>query len=109
MSLPLDVGTATPTVPPHLRRAVITRDRHCAAPGCRQRPPACHVHHLKPRSRGGTTSLNNLLLLCAFHHLVWIHRWGWTIKLNPDGTTTATSPDRTRTLHSHGPPEATAA
>ena len=109
MSLPLDVGTATPTVPPHLRRAVITRDRHCAAPGCRQRPPACHVHHLKPRSRGGTTSLNNLLLLCPFHHLIWIHRWGWTIKLNPDGTTTATSPDHTRTLHSHGPPEATAA
>ena len=109
MSLPLDVGTATPTVPPHLRRAVITRDRHCAAPGCRQRPPACHVHHLKPKSRGGTTSLTNLLLLCPFHHLTWIHRWGWTIKLNPDGTTTATSPDHTRTLHSHGPPEATAA
>src|SRR5450755_3985856 len=38
VSLPLDVGTATATVPPHLRRAVITRDRHCAAPGCRQRP-----------------------------------------------------------------------
>jgi hypothetical protein len=24
--------------------------------------------------------------------------------LNPDGTVTATSPDRTRTLHSHSPP-----
>jgi Domain of unknown function (DUF222)/HNH endonuclease len=109
VSLPLDVGTATATVPPHLRRAVIARDRHCAAPGCRQRPSACHVHHIKPRSRGGTTSLGNIVLLCPFHHLIWIHRWGWTIKLNPDGTTTATSPDRTRTLHSHGPPEATAA
>src|SRR5450755_4061127 len=51
VSLPLDVGTATATVPPHLRRAVIARDRHCAAPGCRQRPSACHVHHIKPRSR----------------------------------------------------------
>jgi hypothetical protein len=30
--------------------------------------------------------------------------WGWTIKLNADGTTTATSPDGTRNLHSHGPP-----
>src|SRR5450755_2183947 len=109
VSLPLDVGTATATVPPHLRRAVIARDRHCAAPGCRQRPSACHVHHIKPRSRGGTTSLTNLALLCPFHHLIWIHRWGWTIKLNPDGTTTAASPDRTLTLHSHGPPEATAA
>src|SRR5450755_1866675 len=89
VSLPLDVGTATATVPPHLRRAVIARDRHCAAPGCRQRPAACHVHHIKPRSRGGTTSLGNIVLLCPFHHLIWIHRWGWTIKLNPDGTTTA--------------------
>jgi len=109
VSLPLDVGTATATVPPHLRRAVIARDRHCAAPGCRQRPSACHVHHIKPRSQGGATCLTNIVLLCPFHYLILIHRRGWTIKLNPDGTTTAASPDRTLTLHSHGPPEATAA
>jgi hypothetical protein len=109
ISLPLDVGAATSTVPPHLRRAVIARDRHCAAPGCRQRPAACHVHHITPRSKGGRTRLGNLVLLCAFHHLIWIHRWGWTIELNPDGTTTATSPDGQRTLHSHGPPTAAAA
>ena len=29
---------------------------------------------------------------------------GWTVVLNPDGTTTAYSPDRTKILHSHGPP-----
>jgi hypothetical protein len=29
-----------------------------------------------------------------------IHRWGWTVVLNPDGTTTAISPDRLRILHS---------
>src|ERR1019366_6978264 len=46
VSLPLDVGAATSTVPPHLRRAVIARDRHCAHPGCRQRPAACQVHHI---------------------------------------------------------------
>ncbi len=40
VSLPLDVGTATDTIPPHLRRAVIVRDRHCAAPGCLQPPAA---------------------------------------------------------------------
>ncbi len=40
VSLPLDVGTATDTIPPHLRRAVISGDRHCAAPGCLQPPPA---------------------------------------------------------------------
>jgi len=35
---------------------------------------------------------------------VVIHRWGWTLTLNPDGTTTAWNPDRTKVLHSHGPP-----
>ncbi len=103
VSLPLDVGTVTDLVPPHLRRAIITRDRHCAAPGCDIPPAACHVHHIVPRSQGGTTSLGNCLLLCSFHHLILIHRWGWTITLNADGTTTAKSPDG-RVLHSHSPP-----
>ena len=107
ISLPLDVGSVTDIVPPHLRRAIIIRDRHCAAPGCDQPPAACHVHHIVPRSRGGTTSLSNCLLLCSFHHLILIHRWGWSITLNPDGTTTMTSPYG-RTLHSHGPPTAAA-
>ena len=93
----------TELVPPHLRRAITARDRHCAAPGCDTPPAACHVHHIIPRSQGGTTSLGNCLLLCSFHHLILIHRWGWTITLNADGTTTARSPAG-RILHSHGPP-----
>jgi hypothetical protein len=104
ISLPLDVGRATKTIPDHLRRAVIARDRCCRFPGCRQRPAACQAHHLTPRSHGGTTSLNNLILLCAFHHLTAIHRWGWHLTLHPDGTVTAVSPDQQRTLNSHGPP-----
>jgi hypothetical protein len=92
-----------------VRRAVITRDRHCAFPGCTTRPAACHVHHLIPRARSGTTSLTNCVLLCAFHHLIAVHRWGWTLHLNADGTTTAQSPDKRKTLHSHGPPGAAAA
>jgi hypothetical protein len=86
VSLPLDVGAATPTVPGHLRRAVITRDRHCAFPGCTQPQPACQVHHVQPRSDGGPTRLDNLLLLCAFHHLIAVHQWGWDLTLHPDGT-----------------------
>jgi hypothetical protein len=57
-----------------------------------------------PRSRGGRTALPNLLLLCVFHHLTVIHRWGWMTTLHADGTSTAISPHRTQTLHSHGPP-----
>jgi hypothetical protein len=109
VSLPLDVGAATSQVPEHIRRAVIARDQHCAAPGCSQPPSACHVHHLIPRSQGGTTSVSNCYLLCPFHHLVVIHRWGWTITASADGTVTMTSPDGTREYHSHSPPDNAAA
>ena len=100
MSLPLDVGRPTEVVPPHLRRAIITRDRHCAFPGCDQPPAACQVHHVVPRSQGGTTSLDNCYLLCTFHHLIAVHTWGWQLRPNPDGTLTASSPYRTYTSHS---------
>jgi uncharacterized protein DUF222 len=103
-SLPLDIGAATETIPAHLRRAVTTRHPQCAFPGCDQPASVCDIHHLTPRARGGPTSLPNLVPLCGFHHLTAIHRWGWALTLHPDGTTTATSPDRTRTLHSHSPP-----
>ena len=109
ISLPLDTGSPTGTVPPHLRRAVIARDRHCTFPGCAQRPAACQVHHLLPRSRGGPTAVGNLALLCPFHHLIAVHRWGWSLTLHGDGTTIAVSPDGKRTLRSHGPPAAATA
>lgn len=103
ISLPLDTGRATEQIPAHLRRAVIARDRCCAFPGCSQPPAACQVHHIRPRRKGGRTALPNLILLCPFHHLTAVHRWGWAITLHPDGTVTALSPDRQRTLHSHDP------
>jgi Domain of unknown function (DUF222)/HNH endonuclease len=103
VSLPLDVGPATETIPAHLRRAVTTRHPHCAFPGCGQPASVCDIHHIIPRSRGGSTSLDNLLTLCTFHHKIVVHRWGWALRLNADGTTTATSPYG-KVLHSHSPP-----
>ena len=44
------------------------------------------------------------MLLCPFHHQIAIHRWGWTLVVNPDGTTTAWNKNKTKVLHSHGPP-----
>jgi hypothetical protein len=102
-SLPLDMGKVK-GIPAHLRRAVILRDQHCAWPGGCDRPPAgCQVHHVVFRSRGGKTRLKDLVLLCAFHHEVCIHRLGWTLTLHPDGTTEARSPQG-EVLRSHGPP-----
>ena len=50
------------------------------------------------------TSVRDCVLLCTFHHQIVIHRWGWILVLNPDGTTTAWNKDKTKVLHSHGPP-----
>jgi hypothetical protein len=104
-SLPLDVGYAE-TVPAGIRQAVTLRaGGHCEwAGGCWQPARACHIHHVTRKADGGRTSVNGCLLLCSFHHLVAVHRWGWRLILNPDGTTTARSPDGTKVLHSHGPP-----
>jgi hypothetical protein len=38
--------------------------------------------------------------MCDFvshHHQIVIHQWGWTLVLNPDGTTTAWNKDKTGT------------
>ena len=103
-SLPLDIGYST-TIPAGIRNAVVLRDRHCRWPGgCSQPAAGCQVHHTKHKANGGHTSLKECVLLCSFHHQVVIHRWGWTLVLNPDGTTTAWSKDKTKVLHSHGPP-----
>ena len=104
-SLPLDIGYSN-TVPAHIRNAVRLRARgHCEwAGGCSQPAAACQVHHIKHKADGGKTSLTGCVLLCFFHHQVMIHQRGWTLVVNPDGTTTAWNKDKTKVLHSHGPP-----
>jgi hypothetical protein len=103
-SLPLDIGVSE-TIPAGIRNAVILRDKHCQWAGrCGQPASACEVHHVRHKKNGGKTSTKDCVLLCFFHHQVVIHRWGWTLVLNPDGTTTAWNPDKTKVLRSHSPP-----
>ncbi len=103
-SLPLDIGYAD-TVPASIRNAVRLRDKHCQwSGGCNQPAAACDVHHTRHKANGGRTSLKDCVLLCPYHHQVMIHRRGWTLIVNPDGTTTAWNKDKTKVLHSHGPP-----
>jgi 5-methylcytosine-specific restriction endonuclease McrA len=100
-SLPLDVGIST-DIPAAIRRAVIERDQHCRFPnGCDQPAAGCEVHHLTHKADGGKTSVKDCILFCTHHHQVEIHRNGWTVALNPDGTTTAWNKDKTKILHSH--------
>jgi hypothetical protein len=103
-SLPLDIGYSE-TIPAGIRNAVTLRDKHCQWAGrCDQPAEACQVHHTRHKASGGPTSVKDCVLLCWFHHQVVIHRWGWTLVLNPDGTTSAWNKDKTKVLHSHGPP-----
>ncbi len=64
----LDVGRKTRVIPAGLRRAVIARDRHCTAPGCGRSARWCDVHHIVFWADGGETVLDNLCLLCRYHH-----------------------------------------
>ena len=103
-SLPLDIGFSD-SIPGHIRRAVILRDKHCAWPGgCDRSASASDVHHIVHKKDGGQTSLRNLGLFCEFHHETCIHRWGWAVTLHPDGTMEARSPDGRQVLRSHAPP-----
>jgi hypothetical protein len=103
-SLPLDIGVSQ-SIPAGIRNAVILRDKHCQWAGrCGQPASACEVHHVRHQKNGGKTSTKDCVLLCFFHHQVVIHRWGWTLVLNPDGTTTAWNKNKTKVLHSHSPP-----
>ena len=72
-----------------------------AAPSPRRRA-RCTIRSTRPTAARRRSK--DCVLLCPFHHQVVIHRWGWTLVVNPDGTTTAWNKDKTKTLHSHGPP-----
>src|SRR6185437_9201068 len=61
-------------------------------------------HHTRHKADGGETSVKGCVLLCWYHHQVMIHQRGWTLVVNPGGTTTAWNKDKTKVLHSHGPP-----
>ncbi|WP_052273771.1 HNH endonuclease signature motif containing protein [Arthrobacter sp. L77] len=74
----LDMGRAGRLFPPHMRRALVARDRGCAFPDCTVPATWCEAHHMTPWSRGGTTSIDNGVLLCAHHHHT-IHDGLWTV------------------------------
>ena len=86
----LDVGRKTRTVPPSIRRALQARDHTCRFPGCTAR--RCDAHHVEHWVDGGSTSLDNLVLLCRRHHRT-VHEGGFAVRQLTDGTTTFLRPD----------------
>ena len=66
--LPIDVGRKQRIVPERLRMALHVRDRFCRFPGCGVPAHRTEAHHHEHWALGGETTLDNLLLLCGFHH-----------------------------------------
>ena len=75
---PLSVGRKQRTVPTSIRRALWARDRHCTFPGC-QRTRFVDAHHVDHWVDGGETGVDNLVLLCSYHHRL-LHEGGYRIR-----------------------------
>jgi hypothetical protein len=87
----VDAGRTRRAIPPHMRRALIARDKGCRFPGC-DRPPAwTDGHHLKHWVDGGPTLPFNLALLCARHHYR-VHEEGWRLSWGAQGELVAVPP-----------------
>ena len=86
----LDIGRRSRSIPPAIRRALMLRDRGCAFPGCTH-TRFLHAHHISHWLQGGTTSLENLLMLCSRHHHL-VHEGGWRITAAANAMFVFTSP-----------------
>ncbi|MGW9339920.1 HNH endonuclease, partial [Streptomyces albidoflavus] len=81
--VPLNLGRTSRTVSKKQRRALIARDHGCAFPGCGAPPAHCEGHHIKHWADGGPTDLDNLVLLCRYHHQL-LHHSHWDVKIGAD-------------------------
>jgi hypothetical protein len=63
----IGAGRATRTVGRRLRRVLEHRDRCCVVPGCGA-TRGLHAHHIVHWEDGGPTELDNLVLVCPYHH-----------------------------------------
>lgn len=52
------------------------RDQGCTFPDCDAPAEWCEAHHIIAYARGGQTTVDNLTLVCPFHHR-WFERSGW--------------------------------
>ncbi len=93
-SVVIGVGRNSRTIPGWLRRLVHHRDGgSCRFSGC-DNTNWLQVHHIVHWSKGGPTDLDNLILLCGFHHR-YLHEHGWHITTSPNGDFQFRKPDWT--------------
>lgn len=82
--LPLRVGRVTREPPAWMVRHLRYRDGECRFPGCGSKR-FTQAHHIVWWEQGGRTDLENLVLVCTFHHRL-VHEYGWRVRREEDGT-----------------------
>ena len=92
---PVDVGRTTRVVTTTQWKALVVRDGGCVFPGCDRPASWCQAHHYRQHwIHGGPTDLDNLALVCGFHHRL-LHEGRWALRIcaqhwlavRPDGST----------------------
>lgn len=80
----IDVGRSKRVVSGPARRALNARDGSCRWPGCDRPASWSAAHHVVHWTHGGTTDLDNLVLLCHRHHRM-VHEGKWQLVRLDDG------------------------
>ena len=84
------------SITPAQRRNLAARDLGCVARGCTRPPAMCDAHHLRARADGGPTTMDNLVLLCRRHHVLWhqgkLQLHHLTVPWHPEQTTAPPGP-----------------
>lgn len=91
----LDYGRQTRTVSDTQFDVLALRDHGCRILGCPIPPGGCDAHHSIHWADDGNTDLDDLVLVCWYHHH-WLHEQHWSIQplgaghfilLDPEGNT----------------------
>jgi hypothetical protein len=94
--VPIVHGRAFAALSPKIARGALLRDGHCRCGTC-DRTHGLEIHHLWPRSWGGTDDVSNLAAVCkgggTNHHPMLVPHGPWLLLGNPN------QPDGLRLVH----------
>lgn len=76
----LSVGRSRRIADRHQTAALIARDGGCSFPSCDRPPTWCERHHVRSWLDGGPTDVDNMTLVCSYHHHHF-ERQGWVCRM----------------------------
>ena len=98
----IEVGRSRRVVSAPARKALVARDGHCRWPRCERPASWSAAHHVVHWIHGGSTDLDNLVLLCHRHHRM-VHEDSWQLVKSEDGGMLAIPPTVTFGPQPRGP------